>query len=177
MASLNTAAKVFLGIGCVLLVVVSTALVTCAGCMAALVRNPTTRSAPISTPSSAPMTPAEDASFRRVGSQGMMDFVVASKELSRNHAALEHRVRNFCSLRHSDTGFCWILVWSRESLVPKNIPMSDRQANAMVASYNRNPNTGHDCFQLVRKGTGYYHSGECGPYADSPSDPRHDPIP
>lgn len=106
-----------------------------------------------------------------------MDFVVARKELSRNHAALEHRVRNFCSLRHPDTGFRWILVWPKESLVPKDLPMSDRQANAMVASYNRNPNTGHDCFQLVRKGTGYYHSGECGPNADSPSDPRHNPIP
>jgi hypothetical protein len=119
MASLNTAARVFLGIGCVLLAVVGTTLVTCAGCMAAFVREPATRSAPVSTPSSALMTPAEDASFRRVRSQGMMDFVVASKGLSRNHAALEHRVRNFCSLRHPDTGFCWILVWSRESLVPK----------------------------------------------------------
>ena len=173
----STATKVFLGIGCVTLALFGASLATCASCMALIGHSARSTAPPTAGGSLQPITPAEDASFRRVRGQGMMDFVAVSKELGADHAALEHRVRNFCNQRHGVAAYCWVLVWPKQSLVPKSLPMSDKQQRRMLASYIRNPNTGHDCFQLIRNGDEYYHSGECGPHADSPSDPRHDPIP
>jgi hypothetical protein len=131
--------------------------------------SPQAGSAPVA-PASQPSLPAVtapvaipevDSSFRRVGGQGMMDFVVADKTLSENHPALERRMRNFCDLRRPGPGWCQVMIWVKASMVPKHLPMSDRQVNAQVAVYTRNPATGHDCFMLLRKGEEYEHSGRC----------------
>jgi hypothetical protein len=154
----STGTKVVLGIGCGLLAVIGVSLATCVGCATMLHHSgqpPSSESEP-----HPPPIPAVDASFKRIGGQGMMDFVVISKDLSSDRAGLERRVRNFCDLRPGPT-WCGVLIWLKPSMAPKKLPMSAKQSRAQFASYIRNPNTGHDCFQLLRNGDEVWHTGRC----------------
>jgi len=158
---MTSTAKVVLGVGCGLLLATLAGLATCAGCIAMISQSPG-NSRP-SSPSTFPTVPAEDASFWRIRGQGMIDFVVISKDLSRNKVTLERRVKNFCDLRRGPSSFCWVLIWLKPSMVPRDIPMSDKQQHAQFAVYTRNPTSGYDCLQLLRKGDEYWHSGRCSP--------------
>jgi len=102
---------------------------------------------------------ATDASFERIGGQGMVDFVIATAELSSNRAALENRMRNFCDKQRDQ--FCQVMVWTNRAHAARALPMTDAQLNAQFAQYNRNRSTGYDCFMLLRRGEPRFSSSGC----------------
>jgi hypothetical protein len=142
-------AKVLLGLGCFGLLVLVGGMATCASCVSSMDQ---ARSV-----SPAWTVPATDASFRRIGGQGMMDFVVITKKLSSDHAQLLMRLENFCNQERPE--WCGVLMWTAESRAPKRPPISRRQLDAEVATYTRNPHTGYDCLQFIKGGDEISHLG------------------
>lgn len=97
----------------------------------------------------------------RVGGQGQVDFVVAARDLAKNASLLESQMRAFCDVRHRGADFCQIMAWSDSRKVPKALPMTDAQVETQLAQYNRNTNTGHDCFALMKDGDITRQTGNC----------------
>lgn len=163
----STATKVVLGIGCVMLLAIGGGLATCAGCVAWFANTAThgnsssSAPAPLAVPLIAPGTPPEDASFKLANSKNAMAFVVVDQALGKNLLALRARAWNFCEVRRPQSQ-CLVLMWPKQSLVPKTARVSDRQARAMVAYYVRSSDKMHDCLQLVRNGSEEENAGECG---------------
>jgi hypothetical protein len=50
------------------------------------------------------------------------------------------------------TDFLWVLFWQDETFVPERLPMTDEQADAQIAKYERNRNTGLERFYLIGGG-------------------------
>jgi hypothetical protein len=119
--------KVLLGLGCFGLFVLAGGMLTCTSCMSSSMNQ-------IHTAPHSAATPATDASFRRLGGQGMMHFVLISQKLSRDKPALAFRVRNFCDQERPGPEWCGVMLWVRESRMAKKLPMSDRQQRAQFAT-------------------------------------------
>lgn len=100
-----------------------------------------------------------ESSLRRIGGQGTTDFVVADPALARDPALLEQQVKQFCNGKGG--GFCEILVWTNSSTAARSFPMSDSEMKSQFAQYNRNKNTGYDCFSLLKDGSIVEKSGRC----------------
>lgn len=93
---------------------------------------------------SKPVKPA----FREIAVDRIQHFVVASTESMRDRAAVLAFAKQLCGSQR----ICFVHFWKSESKAGRRIPMTDRQADAMVASYNRNLNTGNDAFQCYNFG-------------------------
>lgn len=48
---------------------------------------------------------------------------------------------------------CAVLYWTDQARAAKGLPLADREADAIVASYNRNRSTGSDGFQCYDFGS------------------------
>jgi hypothetical protein len=103
--------------------------------------------------------PATDSTFRLVGGQGMMDFVVASPELAANADRLAERMRNYCDLKRED--FCYVMVWGSPRQSPMSLPMTAAQLRAQLAQLDRNRRSKHDCISYLRDGNVTTQSGSC----------------
>jgi len=88
----------------------------------------------------------------------MIDFVVVAGSLASNTADLEARMRRFCDMQRG--AFC--KSWSGQTGTrAKCAADDDRQMNSQFAQYNRNRNTGYDCFMLFNRGNTVHSSGAC----------------
>jgi hypothetical protein len=80
-----------------------------------------------------------------VRTQGMMKLVYVAKAKENNRSVYQNAIRSLCMAGE----YCYISFWSIRALVPARLPMSDAEAQALVASYTRNPSTGLDEFLLT----------------------------
>ena len=87
--------------------------------------------------------------FREVAVDRIQHFVVASPATMRKRVAVLAFARQLCGSQR----ICFVHFWTAASKAGRRIPMSDSQADAMVASYNRNLNTGNDAFQCYNFGS------------------------
>ena len=85
-----------------------------------------------------------------VASQGQVDFALVPDEVAEDPALLEFLSRAYCDEQRG--GFCRVMIWVDESDAPHSLPMSEAQLAAQIAQYNRNRQTGYDCFYLMNKG-------------------------
>jgi hypothetical protein len=86
--------------------------------------------------------------FREIAVDRIQHFVVASEESMRNRAAVLAFAKTVCGTQR----ICFVHFWTSEAKAGRRIPMTDRQAGTIVASYNRNLNTGNDAFQCYNFG-------------------------
>lgn len=86
--------------------------------------------------------------FRQIAVDQFAHFVVASAQSMRNRTAVLAFARSVCGNQR----ICFVHFWTSEAKAGRRTPMTDRQANAIVASYNRNLNTGNDAFQCYNFG-------------------------
>jgi hypothetical protein len=160
----TTGTKVLLGMGCVVLLLLLACLATCASCIGGMfTHSANTSSAPPSfaAPHVAPGTLPEDSTFKRANSKDAMDFVVVAEALGNDLSALRARAWNFCDARRSTSG-CLVLMWSKQSMIPRSARVSGRQAGALVAYFVRSADRAHDCLQLFRDGIEKEYAGDCG---------------
>src|SRR5947207_15532720 len=87
--------------------------------------------------------------FREITADHVQHFVVASSTAMRDRAAVLGFARTLCGAER----ICFVHFWTSEAKAGRRIPMTDSQVNAMVASYNRNLNTGNDAFQCYNFGS------------------------
>ena len=92
-------------------------------------------------------------------SQGEFDFCLADPKLAVDKTLFEATLKTYCDFKGGD--FCKVLVWTDIQYVPSSLPMTDEQVNNEVADYNRNKNTGNDCFKLLSAGNVVYQSTGC----------------
>jgi hypothetical protein len=121
------------------------------------------REGPVPQPGPRPtadIVPSTDVSFRRVGGQGQVTFILVSKTLASQRATIEQRARNYCD--NVQPEWCKLLIWKDEKRVPKVLPMSDSQLGAQIASYTRNRATRYDCFLMMKKGEGISATASAG---------------
>lgn len=88
--------------------------------------------------------------LKEVSHQGVASFVLTTKEVAADRALLERQARLFCDVK--GTPICQVMVWTDAKTVPTGFPMTDLQIDSQVAQYERNTNTGHDCFFLMEHG-------------------------
>ena len=87
--------------------------------------------------------------FREISVDRVQHFVVASSRSMRDRAAVLTFAKTLCGTQR----VCFVHFWTSEAQAGRRIPMTDRQVDAMVASYNRNLNTGNDAFQCYNFGS------------------------
>lgn len=88
--------------------------------------------------------------FKRVGGQGMIDFILVSPTLAKDTVTLRLACRKF----YHDSGKqdCHLIVWSDAKKVAHKMPMTDAEADAYIAIYTINPNTGYRKLQVIKNG-------------------------
>jgi hypothetical protein len=100
---------------------------------------------------------AMSADWEKVRQQGLMQLVFVSKARGRDRSVYQDAIASLCRPGQR----CYLLFWSDRSKVPVRLPMSDRELNAQVGSYTRNPSSGYDKLILsCRFGRA---SGDCLP--------------
>ena len=72
-------------------------------------------------------------------------FVVAPESVMRDRNVVLSYSRRTCA--DDAQQVCFVLFWTGVSNAARSLPISDSEAGAMVASYNRNRSTGKDGFQ------------------------------
>lgn len=77
-------------------------------------------------------------------------FVVAASSVMRERTAVLAYSRRLCP---GEEQVCSVLYWTDASRAARGFPVADREAEAIVASYNRNRSTGHDGFQCYDFGS------------------------
>jgi len=82
--------------------------------------------------------------WRLVGAQGTMRFAVISGEL-----ANEDTYRDAMAALCGTATVCRVNFWSDSRMAPTQLPLSDQQAAAQVASWSRNLNTGHNELRIA----------------------------
>ena len=78
-------------------------------------------------------------------------FVVAPESVMRDRNVVLSYSRRTCA--DADQHVCFVFFWTDESKAARTFPISDSEADAMVASYNRNRSTGNDGFQCYNFGS------------------------
>jgi hypothetical protein len=87
--------------------------------------------------------------FREIGHQGLMHFIVATLPAIRDRVGAQAYARRLCTGQNA----CFVHFWTDERRAARAVPMTDAQADAMVASYNINHNSGYDQFVCYNFGT------------------------
>jgi hypothetical protein len=77
-------------------------------------------------------------------------FVVAAESLMYQRNAVLAYSRRTCT---DEDQICSVLYWTEESKAASGFPITDREVDAIVASYNRNRSTGNDGFQCYSFGS------------------------
>jgi hypothetical protein len=77
-------------------------------------------------------------------------FVVAPESVMGDRNVVLSYSRRTCADR--DQQVCFVLFWTDASKAAKGFPISASEADAMVASYNRNRSSGQDGFQCYNFG-------------------------
>lgn len=77
-------------------------------------------------------------------------FVVTPESVMAKRTVVLAFSRRLCGDREQ---VCFVLFWTEASRAAAGFPLSDREANAMAASYRRNLSTGADGFQCYNFGT------------------------
>ena len=72
-------------------------------------------------------------------------FVVAPESVMVDRNVVIAYSRRACG--DPDEQVCFVFFWTKESKAARGFPLSDDQADAIVASYNRNRSTGNDGLQ------------------------------
>lgn len=78
-------------------------------------------------------------------------FVVAPEAVMGDRNVVLSYSRRTCA--DADQQVCFVLFWTDASKAAKGFPITASEADAMVASYNRNRSTGHDGFQCYNFGS------------------------
>ena len=81
-------------------------------------------------------------------------FVLAPESLMVDPNAVLAYSRRTCA---DNDEVCFVFFWSDESKAARGFPITDREADAIVASYNRNHSAGNDGFQCYNFGSGAAH--------------------
>lgn len=81
-----------------------------------------------------------EVSWQQVGTMGMRQFVVVAPAVSTDAAALKQIADKVCAPGKP----CVVVFWLEGADVPKNMPMTQAQNQAVVAQYFRNPATGSE---------------------------------
>lgn len=93
---------------------------------------------------------ADELTFKRVGGQGQMDFVVISGKLTKDAIALKAAAHDYADKHRKD--WCKILIWTDAKKAVRRLPLSDAQLNNQYASYERNSATGLGRLRLMKNG-------------------------
>ncbi len=83
-------------------------------------------------------SPSANNDWKRVGGQGMVQFVVVSKDKESDQSVYDAAIASLC---HEDK-FCFLWFWSDPESAATGIPMSDAALQAETAIYNHNPTNG-----------------------------------
>src|SRR5690349_979939 len=78
------------------------------------------------------------------------NVVVATESVMHERDAVQANSRHLCA---GEERVWSVLYWTDESRAARGFPVTERQANAIVASYKRNRSTGHDGFQCYDFGS------------------------
>ncbi|HLP97427.1 MAG TPA: hypothetical protein VK149_03170 [Sideroxyarcus sp.] len=79
-----------------------------------------------------------DPSWRHAGSIGMRNFIVVEPAISGDAQMLKRAAKKVCNSRKA----CMVVFMTDAAAVPKKMPMSQAQKQAVVAQYFRNTATG-----------------------------------
>jgi hypothetical protein len=82
------------------------------------------------------------ADWEKVGSRGMMEFVVIAKEHEANEKAYLDIISNICMPGE----FCHVMFWTDKKDVPSSWPMTEEQKDAMTVDYFYNANSDETIF-------------------------------
>lgn len=85
----------------------------------------------------------EEAEYSLIGTQGMMKAISVPAERADDRENYQRIIEAECPRR----GFC--MLWFFEGLSSVSYPLSDADAEAQTAQYNRNPNSGMDQLLLA----------------------------
>ena len=77
-------------------------------------------------------------------------FVVAAESVMRERTVVLAYSRRLCA---GEEQVCSVLYWTDASRAARGFPVTDREANAIVASYHRNRSTGSDGLQCYNFGS------------------------
>ena len=78
---------------------------------------------------------------------GVTHFTVAPESVMADRSAVLTYARRTCA-----DDECFVLFWTDTSKAASGFPITDREADAMVASYHRNRSGGNDGFQCYNFG-------------------------
>ena len=81
---------------------------------------------------------------------GVTHFTVAPEPVMTDRSAVLAYSRRTCA---EDEQVCFVLFWTDASSAASGFPITDREAEAMVASYYRNRSAGNDGFQCYNFGS------------------------
>jgi hypothetical protein len=80
---------------------------------------------------------------------GVTHFTVAPESVMRDRSAVLSYSRRRCA---DDEQVCFVLYWTDAASAATGFPISDRQSEAMAASYRRGHSTGNDGLQCYNFG-------------------------
>ena len=81
---------------------------------------------------------------------GVTHFTIAPESAMSDRNAVLAYSRRACA---DDEQVCFVLFWTGASNAASGFPITAREADAMVASYNRNRSAGNDGFQCYNFGS------------------------
>ena len=67
-----------------------------------------------------------------------MKLVWIAKDVEGRRDVYSKAIADLCPTN----GYCYLLFWSSRDMVPKSMPMTEKQADAQVAAYTFNPTNG-----------------------------------
>lgn len=89
-----------------------------------------------------------DPPWRHAGSMGARQFVVVDPAASTDAETLRQAAGEVCTPDRA----CVVLFWAEAKSVPKKMPMTQAQQQAVVARYFRNPASGNEELLLKCRG-------------------------
>jgi hypothetical protein len=84
------------------------------------------------------LTGLADEGWKLVGQHGAVNFVVIDSSRIDERAVYQAASADLCR----DRPICQVIFWGAGSDAPKSLPMTDQQADAQLAVWNINSNTG-----------------------------------
>lgn len=90
-------------------------------------------------PNQESITP-RDSRWEKVGSQGIIHFVRIARDQVGDASVFRQAYIESCA----GTRLCQVKYWTSDASIPTRLPMSQQQADSMIASYVLNRSTGVD---------------------------------
>jgi hypothetical protein len=100
-----------------------------------------------------PIAPAakQEINLIRVGGQGEVDFMYVDPKQAKNRSGLRWACKSYADKNR--IAWAKLLIWSDRKMIPKKLPMTDRQADHQIAGYDRNFGTKLDQFFFIENGS------------------------